>query len=300
MRRMYDAAYPPPRPPAWEIAAGYIGGDTPHVWTRAEWNAQPARWRLPIWTRSNPGSAAQGAEEALIAVAWVRAEHVPAGSAIALDYELAENDSYLSAFDDVVYSAGYRTVLYGSLSTVMHNRRPSGGYWIGHYTGTPHLEPGSVATQYADDQMLGVPYDASLVTDGLVLWDTSPQGPVPSPVPDPPGGVSDVTDYFPIQVGPDPTGAHPWSSGVATWPAGSAHVLQLVADPGQWADTEGQFRLVFALETGPDATYLHLAKPGETAVIEFANVPRMSQGICRGVTITRPDNKTWPWGGGAR
>lgn len=181
MRRMYDAAYPPASPPAWEVAAGYLGGDTPHAWTAPEWARQPARWRLPIWTRDNPGNAAQGAMEGAQAAGRARALGMPpTGCAIGLDYELAVDDAYLIAFDTVVRAAGYRTLLYGSLSTVFGNAAPSAGYWVAHYTGVAHLESGSVATQWADDQRLGTDYDASLVADSLVLWDTRPPAP-PTP-----------------------------------------------------------------------------------------------------------------------
>jgi hypothetical protein len=183
MRRMYDAAYPPAHPPAWEAVAGYLGGDTPHAWRADEWATQPARYRLPIWTRSNPGTAAQGGAEGVTAAALARGLGMPrTGCAIALDYETAIDDSYLTAFDTAVRAAGYRTVLYGSLSTVMANRTPSAGLWVAHYTGVPHLEPGSVATQYASASMLGTDYDASLVADSLVLWDTAP-APVIPPTP---------------------------------------------------------------------------------------------------------------------
>lgn len=293
MRRMYDAAYPPKSPPPWEVVAAYIGGDTPHIWTTAEWAAQPARWRLPIWTRSNPGPAAEGTLEG--GVAALRARQLgtpPTGCAIALDYETAVDDPYLSAFDAAVRAAGYRTLLYGSLSTITGNSTPSGGLWIAHYTGVPHLESHSVATQYADDALLGTDYDASLVADELVLWDTRP-APAPTPTPE-----VDVTTYFPIQVQPDPTGK-PNACGVASWPAGATHVLQLVADPGAWAAASGQFRLVFNQTSGPDVDLVVLAKPAESVVVEFSTVKGLVPANCRGVTITRPDGQAWPWGGGA-
>jgi hypothetical protein len=36
--KMFDASTPPASaPPGYRAVAGYIGGDTPHVWTGAEW-----------------------------------------------------------------------------------------------------------------------------------------------------------------------------------------------------------------------------------------------------------------------
>lgn len=170
-RSMYDAAYPP-ADPHLDVCAFYIGGDTPYVWSDAEIAAQAARWRLPIFTRSNPIDAAQAASDAGKAVAWLRARAVPLGSAVALDYETAINAAYVAEFDHVLVGAGYATLLYGSKSTVTQNPRPSAGYWTASWNGIAHLDTGAAATQWASDTMLGKPYDLSEVADSLVLWDT--------------------------------------------------------------------------------------------------------------------------------
>ncbi|GAA4626852.1 hypothetical protein GCM10023196_036790 [Actinoallomurus vinaceus] len=168
---MYDAADPPAHPPKWEVVAFYIGGDTPHVWTAEEIAAQPARYRLPIYVRSNPDSHDPHVDAAE-AIAQLHAFGAPRGCAVSLDLEMAVNASYVRAFDADIVAAGYVTVEYGSLSAIFRNPRTSGGVWAAHYTGTPHLEPGSVATQWADDQLLGTDYDASLIDDSVPLWDT--------------------------------------------------------------------------------------------------------------------------------
>ena len=170
--QMYDAAYPPASPPGWPVVAGYIGGNTPHVWTDAEWDGQPARRRLPIYVRSNPASH-DPAADAAEAVAWLRTHDVPAGCAVALDLETAVNAAYVTRFDEVVLAAGYLTIAYGSLSTLYKNPRPSGGYWVAHYTGAPYSDAGAVATQYASDRQLGHPWDASLINASVPLWDTA-------------------------------------------------------------------------------------------------------------------------------
>jgi hypothetical protein len=176
---MYDASIPPPDPHR-DVCAGYIGGDTPHLWSDAEWASQSARWRLPIYVCDNPGSR-NAISDANAAIGWMSAHAVPRGSALALDYETAVDGAYAAAFDKAVVRAGYRTLLYGSLSTVTRNPRPSAGYWAADWTGAPHLVPGTEATQYASDTMLGEPYDLSLVSDTLVLWDTRPAAPAPAP-----------------------------------------------------------------------------------------------------------------------
>lgn len=237
MKSMYDAAYPPATPPACDVVAGYLGGDTLHVWTKAEWNSQPARYRLPIWTRSNPGSAAQGAAEGAQAVGRVGLLGMPQGAAIALDYEMAVDDPYLEAFDGVVTHAGYKTLLYGSLSTVEGNVKPSAGFWIAHYTGTPHLEHASTATQYVNDVMLGKPWDLSMVDDTLVLWDTHPS---PTPASTPTAPLPEEEDMV--------TTSNINGRAGLSWAAGNRHVVQVGYDP---AGGDPELRVVLVLTTGP-------------------------------------------------
>ncbi len=171
LRRMFDAAWPPANPPRWEVAAGYIGGSTPHLWTDAEWAATGTRWRLPIFVRVPP-TTRKPADDAALAIRWLQAHNVPKGVCLALDYETAIDATYLQAFDTAIVAAGYRTLLYGTRRTVLQNPRPSGGYWDAQWTNEPHLNAGSAATQYGGDTTLGQPYDASLVADSTPLWDT--------------------------------------------------------------------------------------------------------------------------------
>ncbi len=169
MRRMFDSAFPPTNPPAWEVVAGYCGGNTPHVWTDQEWAAQKARWRLPIFTRSTGGDPNA---DAAAAVRWLRAHGVPPGCCVALDYETRIDADYLRTFDWVVMQAGYLTMVYGTRRTMLQNPKPSGGYWVAEWTGTPHLYPGSAATQWSGSGPFGGEYDPNLVADSTPLWDT--------------------------------------------------------------------------------------------------------------------------------
>jgi len=174
MRRMFDAAFPPPAPPPWEVAAGYIGGNTPHVWTDPEWARQTARWRLPIFTRSTGGDPNIDAAQA---VRWLRAHGAPPGCCVALDYETRIDPGYLRTFDWIVEQAGYLTMVYGTRRTVLQNPKPSGGYWVADWpvpgeTPHPHLYPGSAATQWSGSGPFGGVYDPNLVADSTPLWDT--------------------------------------------------------------------------------------------------------------------------------
>ncbi len=176
MRLMYDAAYPPADPPNWPAVAGYIGGDTPHVWTDAEWAAQPAQYRLPIFVHTGADDAAAGTADGKQMVTWLQAHMVPAGSSVVIDTETASYTAYLNAMDATITSAGYRLVNYGSLDDILKNPLTSGGRWTADWTGVQHVDDvaGVVATQWADATQLGTGYDASLCEDDMELWDTKP------------------------------------------------------------------------------------------------------------------------------
>jgi hypothetical protein len=175
-------------------------------------------------------------------------------------------------------------------------------YWVAEYVDDPAKPPqipdGAVAIQFYDYGG----YDASLVAAYWPGLDPAPQA-APEAAQTVPQE-DDVTTYYPIQVLPDPDGS-PNACGVCSWPAGNAgtpgvpHVLQLMADPGFWADTVGEFRLSFDMTSGGDVETTAVAKPSGSVAVELASVPGYNPAICRGVTITRPDGKKWPWGGGA-
>ena len=62
-KSMWDASTPPAvLPPGFDAAAGYIGGDTPHVWTGAEWMRLGSLPKLPIWVQSGPQAVHAEAE----------------------------------------------------------------------------------------------------------------------------------------------------------------------------------------------------------------------------------------------
>ena len=128
--KMFDAAYPPGEASEvadYQVCAGYIGGDTPHVWTRAEWERFSRMHKLPIFTRSDPGSA-NAAGDAFAALRQLHAIGASAGIPFALDFETQVNAGYVDAFYDVVRWAGFLLWVYGSASTVFGNPACN-GYW---------------------------------------------------------------------------------------------------------------------------------------------------------------------------
>lgn len=175
LRWMYDASTPPSDPPKWYAVAGYIGGDTPHVWTEAEWNAQSAKYRLPIYT-------ATGRDDTVAAAgpdAWniyhaLKNLGVPSNCSVAIDIETDVYITYLQALE--VFLEEWKVIVYGSLSTLLQCAETSGGRWAGDWTdnidtavqmdGTENI----VALQWASATMLGKSYDASVIEETIPLW----------------------------------------------------------------------------------------------------------------------------------
>ncbi len=169
MRTMFDAAYPPGTPPKVDAVAGYIGGNTPHIWTDAEWDSQMtksgAKYKLPIFVRSHDGVPA---DDAAFTLRWLQAHNVPKGSLVVLDFETRVDATYLHTYDSGV--VGYPVIVYGSHDYVIQNPKPSGGYWTATWNNIPHLDVGATITQYGGDTTLGVPYDLNVVADNAPLW----------------------------------------------------------------------------------------------------------------------------------
>jgi hypothetical protein len=170
MIKMFDAATPPAKAPdGYQVAAGYIGGDTPHVWTRAEWGRFSHLRRLPIFTRSSPAGHS-GTADAFAAIAQLYAIGAPRGIPVAWDMESAVAESYLNEVDAVMSWAGFLVWVYGQASTVFRNPECH-GFWPADWTGAPFLSSheGTRATQYAS----GPDWDSSLVKEwqyNFRLW----------------------------------------------------------------------------------------------------------------------------------
>ena len=162
-------------------------------------------------------------------------------------------------------------------------------FWVAQYDGVATVPAGAIAKQYQST----TGYDVSAVAD---YWPGVDPAPLPTTA-TPTSTESDMTTYFQIQVLPDGTGA-PNACGVATWPLGAVHVIQLLANPGVWGAQSGQFRLAFSQTTGPDVETVVVAETAEKLAVELSSVAGLVQANCSGVFITRPDGQHWPWGGG--
>ena len=157
--QMFDAAYPPSSPyPGCQAVAGYIGGNTPHVWTAAEWQRFGHLRQFPIWTgyaEANPTHHGKQAVAAMQALGWAAGR--PNRRAVIVDEETEVNAAWIDAFAAVVWAAGYQTFIYGSLATVLDNP-PKEGYLVADWNDVPAVPP------YA--HVIGHQYKPNVAWDG--------------------------------------------------------------------------------------------------------------------------------------
>jgi hypothetical protein len=169
---MFDAAYPPPEPyPGCQAVAGYIGGNTPHVWTVDEWLRFGHLVQFPIWTgylEADPVGHAQQCAAAMHAHGWNPGS--PDRRAVILDEETQVNAAWLDEFAGVIWDAGYQTFIYGSLATVLGNP-PKEGYLVADWNRVPAIPPYAnvIGCQYqADIPWEGTQVDLSVITDTML------------------------------------------------------------------------------------------------------------------------------------
>jgi hypothetical protein len=176
--RFYDAAYPVTAHIKDVVGvAGYIGGDTPHVWTKEEWDAQGYRYRLPIFVRSDP-ALADVAGDVAAAVAKLHELGAPKHTAVALDSETAANAAYTAGFSVGLAKADYPIIEYGSLGHLLQNANPDGWYWCAD-PGAKGMVKGFVGTQ----NFWGHTYDLDVFEAAWVyqhVWDIK-AAPKPAP-----------------------------------------------------------------------------------------------------------------------
>lgn len=183
-RQMSDSAYPMTAPPpgGWRnIILIYAGGDTVHPWSDKEIASMPSRYRWPCFVRSDPTQVSAAADASWM-TAWLTAHHVPKGTCVILDLEVAVDGAYTGAFNLALRAAGYKVTKYGSGSVsgtgpIWGNPKTDGGTFIADPDGVDALPAFGdlVAKQYAFDGS----YDLSKTLDqgALPLWDTKPPAP---------------------------------------------------------------------------------------------------------------------------
>jgi hypothetical protein len=175
--RMFDAAFPPPSPyPGCGAVAGYIGGNTPHVWSATEWNHASDGGRLhqlPIWVgfgETDPVGHAKKAAAAAASLGWA-AHHSPAWRAIVADVENVAETAWLEAFGTQLRAEGFLCWPYMSAS-VLSSDPPGYSVWLAKWDGADNVPPlhNVIAHQYAHDlSYQGTRVDLSAVLPGNVV-----------------------------------------------------------------------------------------------------------------------------------
>lgn len=149
----------------------YIGGDTPNVPLISAVKALGTEYLLPIYTRSNPQQIAVETD-AQAAIKHLGLIGAPKDTAVALDFEISVDATWVDDFNAILKAAGYLVMLYGTKSDVEQNPATSAGRWDADWTDEAHLNQGSTATQYASDEQAGRSYDLSLIAADAPLWST--------------------------------------------------------------------------------------------------------------------------------
>jgi hypothetical protein len=164
--RMYDASAPPSKPyPGCDAVAGYIGGNTPHVWTRDEWNRASNNGRLPmlpIWVgfgEADPVGHARQAAAAAVARGWVP-HHSPRWRAIVADVEAVSETAWLEEFGHQLQLEGFLCWPYMS-ATALPSDPPGYQVWLAQWSnaGTVPAIHDVIGHQYAHD----LPWDGTSV-----------------------------------------------------------------------------------------------------------------------------------------
>ena len=171
--RMFDAAYPPQQAyPGCQAVAGYIGGNTPHVWTPDEWRRFGNLRQFPIWVgyaENDPAGHGQQCVAAMQALGW--RQNAPDRRAVILDEESQVDVAWVDTFASEIWGAGYQTFMYGSLATIMQDP-PKEGYLVADWTGVPAVPPyqNVVGCQYQENVPWdGTQVDLSVITDTMLV-----------------------------------------------------------------------------------------------------------------------------------
>lgn len=177
-----DASRPGgPLPTGTEILAAYVGEpfepgppDTPHIWTAAEWNEYLTVDKdlrvLPIYTHNFPGNATEDAKNAVDAVralGWLPNLTGTSRRIIALDLELFEDPSYVSALGAGIEALGFDWMPYNTNSTAFANPEGPVGHWVADLVmrAPKSLGPGVAGVQYK----FGTQWDYNVFSDRVYL-----------------------------------------------------------------------------------------------------------------------------------
>jgi hypothetical protein len=266
----YDSAWPPDPAPDTDGVCVYVGGDAVHVWTPEEVRVQKARYRLPVFVRSNPRGLAGVAADVNAALVGLAAIGAPRGILVALDAETAADKLYIAGMYAGLAAHGYELIVYGSDSTVMGNDNPDGLYFAADWTGSAHLARGSVMTQWVSFSG----YDLDLAESSLPFWDTRPEPPKPAarkkaPVTSVPIEIQDASIYVHAVVNGQPVVFIVDSGDAVGAVFTSADAARLGLVQGQPFGVSGAGGASSAFETTANISFDDLTYPDEPSAIDL-------------------------------
>lgn len=170
---MFDAAFPPKSPyPNAQAVGGYIGGDTPHVWTPDEWRRFSHLYQLPIWVSTgnvDPIGQAKAAAAKAKALGWL-ANNGNDWRAIVLDRETTSDEAFNQAFGEQLQDEGFLCWMYMS-GVALPSDPPGYSIWLptfNHIAQVPSIH-NVIAAQYAPDvNFPGGTVDLSVVEESVL------------------------------------------------------------------------------------------------------------------------------------
>jgi hypothetical protein len=126
-------------PAGTQIVAGYIGGDTPHVWTASEWNQFTGVRYLPIFVddkESYANGTALGSAMARAAVArgWYPSDDSDPHLVLVVDAEITKAYEYYAEASDRVWELGFVLMQYRSAGSVGNEEQNTPSLtWVADY-----------------------------------------------------------------------------------------------------------------------------------------------------------------------
>jgi len=169
--RMFDASasIPTTVPPGFGAVAGYIGGDTPHVWTPKEWQRFSSLRQFPIWVddqeTADPIVSGTKAAAAAKKLGW-RDDH---SRAIVLDIEQTVKPVWVSKFSQRINTLGYLLIVYGAGDFVAKVKAARN--WVANGSVNPGFVTGQYAVAYQvyfDQKLNGGVVDISIIGDDML------------------------------------------------------------------------------------------------------------------------------------
>ena len=161
--KVFDAAVPPETAPAgFAGAMGYIGGNTPHVWTPAEWRRFEHLSQFPVWVpnlTADAGAQGVAAANAMKKLGWAAFLPEPDRRVLIIDLEAAQVPAFYRNMAISVEAEGFVPVAYGSLSTVLENA--ASHVIAAHWDVIPVIPPGQT--------LHGLQYEANIPFGSTML-----------------------------------------------------------------------------------------------------------------------------------